>query len=76
MGTMLAYLGRQLCFPQPVSSVPFGGWPVRRESPKCAGIGPYIAKALARAIRPEVDGGASLLALLPTQGAAYASRHV
>ena len=32
--------------------------------------------ALARAIRPEVDGGAPSLALLPTQGAAYASRHV
>lgn len=32
--------------------------------------------ALARAIRPEVDGSAPSLALLPTQGAAYASRHV
>ena len=43
---------------------------------KCTGVGPHIAKVLARAIRPEVDGGASSLALLPTQGAAYASRHV
>ncbi|MGV6995984.1 hypothetical protein ACUZ9P_08810 [Desulfovibrio sp. QI0430] len=43
---------------------------------KCTGIGPHIAKALARAIRPEVDGGASFSVLLPTQGAAYASRHV
>ena len=48
-------------------------------APAAAGLNPLariLQKALARAVRLRVDGGVFLMALLPTQGAAYASRHV